>query len=103
MAFMRGNVYYIDLGYGEKPYLVVSNNGRNRALGSALCVRITTTTKTPRTTVIPLSHFDPMAGLVLCDNVETLFDSDSSRHGGALSPATMAAVGAGLKAALALT
>jgi mRNA-degrading endonuclease toxin of MazEF toxin-antitoxin module len=31
-APLRGQVYWADLGFGAKPWLVVSNNDRNRAL-----------------------------------------------------------------------
>ena len=36
-------VYRADIGFGAKPWLVVSNNHRNRALSDLLAVRITTT------------------------------------------------------------
>ncbi len=40
---VRGRIYMADLGHGQKPWLVVSNNQRNRALGNFLALRITTT------------------------------------------------------------
>ena len=42
-APLRGQVYRADIGFGPKPWLVVSNNHRNRALSDLLAVRITTT------------------------------------------------------------
>jgi mRNA interferase MazF len=102
MAYLRGNVYYVDLGYGRKPFLVVSNNGRNAALGSALAVRITTTSKPPLPSIIPIPHGEPVTGSILCDDIETLYDDDPAEHAGALSPATMRAVNAALKVALSL-
>ncbi|CAN5876747.1 hypothetical protein BH09ACT7_BH09ACT7_54460 [soil metagenome] len=50
----RGQVYRADIGFGAKPWLVVSNNRRNTALSDLLAVRITTTTKH----AIPLSAAD---------------------------------------------
>jgi mRNA interferase MazF len=40
---LRGQVYRADIGFGAKPWLVVSNNHRNRALSDLLAVRIITT------------------------------------------------------------
>ena len=102
MAYQRGNVYFVKIGADEKPYLVVSNNRRNLLLGSALGVRITTTRKPVMASVIALPPDETVVGSVLCDDIETLYDSDPSRHAGALTPATMRAVGEGLKAALSL-
>jgi mRNA-degrading endonuclease toxin of MazEF toxin-antitoxin module len=42
-APLRGQVYRADIGFGPKPWLVVSNNHRNRALSDLLAVRITIT------------------------------------------------------------
>lgn len=104
MILSRGNVYWADLGHGEKPWLVVSNNARNNALPSALVARITTTTKKPDIdSVVQLEHADlPLVGRVLCDEVETLYEDEVSRHGGALTPGTMMRVDRGLRAAFAL-
>jgi mRNA interferase MazF len=46
-APLRGQVYRADLGFGAKPWLVVSNNDRNRALSDLLAVRITPPNGTP--------------------------------------------------------
>lgn len=102
MAFIRGNVYFADLGAGDKPWLVVSNNGRNDALGSALVVRITTSVKPPLASIVELSSADPVVGRVLCDDITVLYDDDLHRHTGALTLATMNKVGAALRIALAL-
>ncbi|MCL1800420.1 MAG: type II toxin-antitoxin system PemK/MazF family toxin [Promicromonosporaceae bacterium] len=102
MAFVRGNVYFIDLGYGEKPFLVVSNNQRNLALGSALAVRITTTPKPSMASIVELGPTESITGKVLCDDIETIYDDEPHRHAGALSPAALAGVDQSLKVALAL-
>ena len=41
----RGQVYRCDLGYGLKPWLVVSNNARNRLLADIVAIRLTTTAR----------------------------------------------------------
>lgn len=102
MAFIRGNVYFADLGAGEKPWLVVSNNGRNNALGSALVVRITTTVKPELASIVVLEHGEPVVGRVLCDDITMIYDDDPVRHAGGLSLAAMTKVAAALKVALAL-
>lgn len=98
----RGRVYYADLGADDKPYLVVSNNRRNQQLGSALVVRITTSTKPRLDSIVELSPQDPLVGRVLCDNINVLYADEVKRDAGALTQATMMRVGAGLRAALAL-
>jgi mRNA interferase MazF len=101
MAFVRGNVYFADLtGAGEKPWLVVSNNARNRALGSALVARITTTVKPPLASIVELDHTDPLVGRVLCDDITTIYNDDPHRHAGGLSLGTMGAVAVALRVAL---
>jgi mRNA interferase MazF len=47
-APLRGQIFHVDLGHGRKPWLVVSNNARNRNLDSVLAARITTPASTPR-------------------------------------------------------
>ena len=100
---MRGNVYWADLGAGRKPYLVVSNNDRNRHLASAVVVRLTTTLKPPLSTIIDLTGADyPLVGRVLCDDIMVAHEDDYPEHAGALSPATMRRVEGALRIVLAL-
>ncbi|OMH23638.1 hypothetical protein BKD30_12170 [Tersicoccus phoenicis] len=99
MPFVRGQVYFCDLGYGEKPWLVVSNNARNRALGSALVARITTSRKPPLESIVQLQHDDVLAGSVLCDDIETIYADDDLRRAGALTLDTMVKVDRALKVA----
>jgi mRNA interferase MazF len=98
----RGRVYYADLGAGDKPYLVVSNNSRNQRLSSALVVRVTTSAKPDLESIVELSPQDPLVGRVLCDNINVLYADEVKRDGGALSLPTMVRVAAGLRAALAI-
>ena len=100
---VRGRVYWADLGHGEKPWLVVSNNGRNRALGSVLAVRVTTTSTGPDIpTIVPLAPADPLVGRVLCDDLVQVYRDEIRREAGALTRQTMARVDGGLRAALSL-
>jgi mRNA interferase MazF len=102
-APLRGRVYgaTVDRRLGEKYYLVVSNNRRNRALGDVLVVRLTTSPKPVLVTVVELGATDaPLVGRVLCDDIEALYRDEISRELGALSPGTMRRVEAGLRAAL---
>ncbi len=99
---VRGRVYMADVGSGRKPWLVVSNNARNRALSDCLAVRLTTSVKPELPSVVPLGHADPLTGRVLCDDIALLYREDLEEDRGALTPETMMKVAAGLRAALAL-
>lgn len=104
-ALQCGRVYWavLDEEIGRKPYLVVSNNRRNRNLTSVLAVRITTSRKPDIPSVVTLSPGDPLVGFVLCDEVGPLWEDEVQAEGGALSSSTMRAVEAGLHDALGLT
>lgn len=101
---VRGRVYAAVLSerLGEKPYLVVSNNRRNRALDSVLAVRVTTSQKPELASIVATTPADPIAGRVLCDDLVELWPDEVRRDLGACSPATMRRVGDGLRAALGL-
>jgi mRNA interferase MazF len=91
-----------DIGAGRKPWLVVSNNARNRQLDSCLAVRITTTPKPRVASIVELSPHDPVAGRVLCDDIAILYRDELLEDRGALAPDTMRAIADGLRVALAL-
>lgn len=86
----------------EKYYLVVSNNRRNTGLGTALVVRLTTSTKPAIPSIVVLPPGEVLTGRVLCDDIEVMYPEDVRRSMGALSPPTMRAVGSALSAALGL-
>lgn len=69
-APLRGQVYRCDLGYGAKPWLIVSNNARNRHTADVVAVRLTTTRRTIPTWVA-MGPSDPLTGYVNADNIET--------------------------------
>jgi mRNA interferase MazF len=98
---LRGQVYRCDIGYGAKPWLIVSNNPRNRHTADVLAIRLTTT---PRRlpTWVPLSASDPLAGYANADNIETLGKNELGDYLGALSVPTMRLINDALALALAL-
>jgi mRNA interferase MazF len=97
----RGQVYRCDLGYGLKPWLVVSNNARNRLLADIVAIRLTTTAR-DLPTWVKLSAADPLAGHANADCIEQLAKDELGEYLGALSPASMRAVNQALTIALAL-
>ncbi|EKT83447.1 type II toxin-antitoxin system PemK/MazF family toxin [Rhodococcus opacus] len=101
---LRGQIYWFDMGHGEKPWVVVSNNLRNRNLHTVLAARITTTPKPGIPTAVPLGPNDPLVGSILADDIVQLFDDEleASRSGGALSPSTIVELNKALAIALAL-
>ncbi len=61
---------WFDLGdIGRKPGLVVSNNVRNRQLGTVLVARVTTSNSPSLQSIVELSHADHFTGRVLCDDL----------------------------------
>lgn len=89
---LRGQVYRVDIGsYGPKPYVVVSNNQRNRALDSLLGARITSTDKANIPTAVSLTPRDPMVGYVLADVIVELYKDELAEgdYMGSLAPATV--------------
>lgn len=90
----------LDATVGRKYYLIVSNNRRNKALGDALAVRLTTSTKPTIDSIVELGRGEPFVGRVLCDDVVLVYADEVTRDLGALTPGTMRRVESGLKAAL---
>ena len=102
---VRGRVYRArPQGFtDDKFFVVVSNNARNRNLESALVVRFTTSKKPALPSIIEIPDHEVVpGGRVVCDDIYELFDDEVKADLGALSVSTMAAIGEGLKAALAL-
>lgn len=102
MSPMRGQVFRVDLGHGAKPWVVLSNNQRNRNLDTVLAARITTTTKNAHVpTVVALdAAADPLVGCVLVDDIVQLYHDELTVPAGGLSVATMARISAALRIAL---
>ncbi|MDV6278119.1 type II toxin-antitoxin system PemK/MazF family toxin [Rhodococcus erythropolis] len=103
-AALRGQIYWFDMGHGEKPWVVVSNNVRNRNLNTVLAARVTTTPKPGVPTAVPLGAADPLVGSILADDLIQLFDDEiaASRPAGSLSPATVVKLNTALAIALGL-
>ena len=97
----RSQVYRCNLGYGAKPWLVVSNNARNRVLSDVIAIRLTTTVR-ELPTWVKLSTADPLTGYANADRIEQLGKDELGDYLGALSPATMRTVNQALAIALAL-
>jgi mRNA interferase MazF len=99
----RGLIVRADVNLEEpKMFLVVSNNRRNRQLPSVLAVRLTTTRKPPLASVVELGHPEAFVGRAVCDDIVELFEDEVLATLGALSPAAIRRVNAGLAAALEL-
>lgn len=101
-TMVRGRVYRADIGYGPKPFLVVSNNQRNRNLDSVLAIRLTTTVKPLMPSIVVLGSGEVFSGRVLCDDIVALYPEDIRADLGALSKSAMDQVRIGLAHALAL-
>ena len=102
---VRGRVYRArPQGFtDDKFFVVVSNNARNRNLDSALVVRFTTSKKPALPSIVEIPDHEVVpGGRVVCDDIYELFDDEVKADLGALSVSTMAVIGEGLKAALAL-
>ena len=88
---------------GAKPYVIVSNNNRNRNLKTYLGVRVTTTVKPAMRSIVVLpGKKECVSGRVLCDDITLLYEDELNRSVGYLSPATMRQVDSALAAALSL-
>ena len=101
MTPARGHVYLADLGFGAKPWLIVSNNTRNRHTADVLAIRLTTTNR-ELPTWVTLSPADPLTGSANADNIETLGKNELGEHLGTLTPHTMVRVNRALTIALGL-
>jgi len=97
----RGQVYRCDLGYGPKPWLVVSNNSRNRLLSDVIAIRLTTTDR-DLPTWVKLAPGDLLTGYANADCIEQLGKDELGEYLGALSPTTMRAINQALAIALAI-
>lgn len=97
----RGHVYRADVGFGLKPWLIVSNNQRNRHLSDVLAVRLTTTAK-DLPTWVPLGAADPLGGYINTDNIETLGKDELGDYLGAVCTDTITKVNHALSIALGL-
>lgn len=105
MELLRGRVYLANLTDQDdaepKPWIVVSRNGRNRGLGNALAVRVTTTNKyTELASVVQLPDGECIHGWVRCDDLTKMWDDEPVRELGALSAHALRTVERGLRGAL---
>jgi mRNA interferase MazF len=102
---LRGQVFRVDAeGAGPHYWLIVSNNQRNTHLDDVLSVMLTTTPpRSARPSYVPMTKGqDPFEGWVKCDDIGRLYRDELGPVKGALSPASMRRVDAGLAFALSL-
>lgn len=101
---LRGRLYRaLPVGFDVEHYfVVVSNNARNASLPSALAVRLTTRLKPVLPSIVEIPSGEVLSGRAVCDDIYELWDDEITQDVGALLPSTMAAIGGGLRAALAL-
>jgi mRNA interferase MazF len=98
---LRSQAYRVDLGYGLKPWVILSNNSRNRNLDTVLAARITTTSKNAHvSTVVPLTAADPLVGFVLVDDIVPIYHDELTESLGTLSSPTMQEISKALRIAL---
>ena len=92
----------VDTEFGPKPYLIVSNQSRNRALGTVLGVRVTTSPNRPDIpSVVPIESKGNVVGSILCDEISLLSKEQlRSRMANSFPPREMQRVCVGLRSAL---
>lgn len=102
-APLRGQIYRVDIGFGAKPWLIVSNNRRNRILSDVLAARVTTTDKhVELPTWVPLGSADPLVGCVNTDDVQQLERDELGELLGCIAPTTLMRVNEALRLVFAL-
>ncbi|MER6605857.1 type II toxin-antitoxin system PemK/MazF family toxin [Streptomyces sp. NPDC000927] len=86
----RGRVYWADLGgsIGRRPWIVISENVRNRNLLNVTAVMMTTTRK-DLPNWVEMGPQDPVPGFANCEHVETVHRDEISADAGALTRETM--------------
>lgn len=109
---LRGQVFFLDLGYGYgvHPYVIISENRRNRSTkGDYLAVELTTTPLTPHREhlreLVELRNSRPITGVAKCGDIHTLEDRDLELYRGQpgqIAAADMQAIDDGLRHALGL-
>lgn len=101
--FLRGRIYAATLEHvgAEKYYVVVSNNARNRALASALVVRVTSTRKPDLPSIVSIPAGEMFeGGYLVCDDITELYPDEVRIEMGAYGPRVMRLVDDALCAAL---
>ncbi|MGD9620618.1 MAG: type II toxin-antitoxin system PemK/MazF family toxin [Mycolicibacterium sp.] len=84
-----------------EPWVILSNNSRNKNLDAVLAARITPTSKHAHVpTVVPLTAADPLTGYVLVDDIVQLYHDELTESLGTLSTPTMAEISQALRIAL---
>ena len=103
--YLRGTVWQFafEPGAAPKPALIVSNNARNQSAWRHVhVVRVTTSPREPRDTIVEIPGGEGIAGRVICDDLAPVPKAMLGERLGALSPGTMRRVDAALRTVLAL-
>jgi len=102
----RGTVWecHLEPGAAPKPAIVVHNNGRNRSAWPLVhVVRVTTSPREPRPTIVELPEGEPVVGWVICDDPAPVPKVALGRQTGGLSPQAMRRMDAALTLVFALS
>lgn len=101
---LRGQLWWMNFDgpAGRRPVIIVSNNGRNRALDSVLVIPLTTAPRPAMSTVVDMTHQDGPGGRAMCDNIREVPKTRLAAQAGALTPATLRKIEHGLRDALGL-
>ena len=76
-ALVRGQVVRADIGLDEpKLLLVVSNHTRNRNFQQVIAVRLTTTAKDSRPSIVELGPQEGFHGRVMCDDLMPVWEDE---------------------------
>ena len=97
---LRGQIYLaLHPDLNEKKYFVVaSNNKRNKALDSVLCLRLTTTDKEHVPTCVALpANKEGLVGYIVCDDVYLFYKEELDTPVTAITDSTMREVESALK------
>ncbi len=90
----------VDLGFGRKPWVIISNNQRNKALDDVLAARITTTPKANLPTAVKLPVGEVVTGWILTDHISLLYTDELTAPIGALPPQVMRQLSDALRIAI---
>jgi mRNA interferase MazF len=83
------------------PWVILSNNSRNRNLDTVVAARIATTSKNAHVpTVVQLTAADPLIGFVLVDDIVQLYHDELTKSLGSLSTPTMQEISKALRIVL---
>jgi mRNA interferase MazF len=96
---LRGDVHRTR---GGAAVVVVSNDFRNRALDTVLCIPVTPEPRPAVPSVVELPIGEPAVGRIICDDITSIAKSELTSKVGALSRRAMRAIDEALRVVLGL-